>query len=194
VKVDFPWEPYDVQVVYMDKVLECLQGNTNALLESPTGTGKVSSTQLRGGCCRLPRPTCGSDRPPPGSAGIEVPWKAALTPTQKPYDCFSHFGMQSSHSHRPIARRTDPVPALLEPGLAAVPQAEARAGEARVQRRPQHRGAPPAQFKAARHHLRLAHARAARAGARIVRVRGGSRTSAPDEARVLMMLWSGLHS
>lgn len=40
--VEFPFKPYDVQVTYMKKVKQALDGKTNALLESPTGTGKVS--------------------------------------------------------------------------------------------------------------------------------------------------------
>lgn len=43
IPVTFPFEPYDVQRVYMERVIECLQNNTNALLESPTGTGKTLS-------------------------------------------------------------------------------------------------------------------------------------------------------
>lgn len=41
IPVTFPFEPYDVQKTYMQKVIESLQNNTNALLESPTGTGKT---------------------------------------------------------------------------------------------------------------------------------------------------------
>jgi hypothetical protein len=40
-RVDFPFPPYQAQRAYMGKVLEALDGKTNALLESPTGTGKV---------------------------------------------------------------------------------------------------------------------------------------------------------
>ncbi|KAK7261835.1 hypothetical protein RIF29_28156 [Crotalaria pallida] len=41
IDVDFPYEAYDSQIVYMDKVLQSLQQKCNALLESPTGTGKT---------------------------------------------------------------------------------------------------------------------------------------------------------
>ena len=41
--VNFPFTPYDIQVDYMKKVLECLDGSHNGLLESPTGTGKTLS-------------------------------------------------------------------------------------------------------------------------------------------------------
>lgn len=41
VQVEFPFTPYDVQVQYMEKVVRALQQGCNALLESPTGTGKV---------------------------------------------------------------------------------------------------------------------------------------------------------
>jgi regulator of telomere elongation helicase 1 len=41
VPVDFPKQPYECQVNYMDKVIEALNTNKNALLESPTGTGKT---------------------------------------------------------------------------------------------------------------------------------------------------------
>lgn len=43
IPVTFPFEPYDVQKAYMEKVIQSLQNNTNALLESPTGTGKTLS-------------------------------------------------------------------------------------------------------------------------------------------------------
>ena len=41
--INFPFSPYDIQVDYMRKVLECLDGGQNGLLESPTGTGKTLS-------------------------------------------------------------------------------------------------------------------------------------------------------
>jgi len=41
VSVDFPFEPYPVQLVYMEKVIMALDAGENALLESPTGTGKT---------------------------------------------------------------------------------------------------------------------------------------------------------
>ncbi|KAL0841701.1 hypothetical protein ABMA28_013973 [Loxostege sticticalis] len=43
IPVNFPFEPYDVQKAYMERVIESLQNNTHALLESPTGTGKTLS-------------------------------------------------------------------------------------------------------------------------------------------------------
>lgn len=39
--MDFPFEAYDCQLVYMEKVIQSLQNRCNALLESPTGTGKT---------------------------------------------------------------------------------------------------------------------------------------------------------
>ncbi|CAM9662475.1 unnamed protein product, partial [Choristocarpus tenellus] len=39
--VDFPFQPYDCQFTYMRSVMEALNTPTNALLESPTGTGKT---------------------------------------------------------------------------------------------------------------------------------------------------------
>ncbi|XP_015515534.2 regulator of telomere elongation helicase 1 homolog isoform X1 [Neodiprion lecontei] len=39
--VTFPFEPYDVQKRYMEKVIECLQNAKHGVLESPTGTGKT---------------------------------------------------------------------------------------------------------------------------------------------------------
>lgn len=35
--VDFPYEAYDCQLAMMEKVIESLTGQRNALLESPTG-------------------------------------------------------------------------------------------------------------------------------------------------------------
>ncbi|CAH0559866.1 unnamed protein product [Brassicogethes aeneus] len=43
VAVEFPFEPYELQREYMDKVIECLQNETNGVMESPTGTGKTLS-------------------------------------------------------------------------------------------------------------------------------------------------------
>ena len=41
VPIFFPFKPYDIQRDYMEKVLEALQKGENALLQSPTGTGKT---------------------------------------------------------------------------------------------------------------------------------------------------------
>ncbi|KAI9107767.1 hypothetical protein K1719_021188 [Acacia pycnantha] len=41
IDVEFPFEAYDCQLVYMEKVIQSLQEKCNALLESPTGTGKT---------------------------------------------------------------------------------------------------------------------------------------------------------
>ena len=41
VLVEFPFKAYDCQLAYMRKVIEALEGGSNALLESPTGTGKT---------------------------------------------------------------------------------------------------------------------------------------------------------
>ena len=40
-EVLFPKKPYDIQVAYMSKVIESLDKGENALLQSPTGTGKT---------------------------------------------------------------------------------------------------------------------------------------------------------
>ncbi|BDA40755.1 Regulator of telomere elongation helicase 1 [Coccomyxa sp. Obi] len=41
IEVQFPHEAYECQVTYMEKVITALQEGKNALLESPTGTGKT---------------------------------------------------------------------------------------------------------------------------------------------------------
>lgn len=41
--VYFPFKPYDCQSHYMEKVITALNNAQNALLESPTGTGKTLS-------------------------------------------------------------------------------------------------------------------------------------------------------
>lgn len=43
VPVSFPFEPYELQKNYMEKIIESLQNQTHAILESPTGTGKTLS-------------------------------------------------------------------------------------------------------------------------------------------------------
>ena len=42
VPVQFPYEPYPIQLVFMERVLEAVQESKDALLESPTGTGKTA--------------------------------------------------------------------------------------------------------------------------------------------------------
>jgi Rad3-related DNA helicase len=42
--VEFPFKPYDCQLIYMEKVVQSLQEGEFALLESPTGTGKVHTS------------------------------------------------------------------------------------------------------------------------------------------------------
>lgn len=37
VSVQFPFEPYDVQKEYMEKIIESLRTRRNAILESPSG-------------------------------------------------------------------------------------------------------------------------------------------------------------
>ena len=41
VEISFPFEPYPCQLEYMAKVIEALDMGANAMLESPTGTGKT---------------------------------------------------------------------------------------------------------------------------------------------------------
>ncbi|CRL04116.1 CLUMA_CG017228, isoform A [Clunio marinus] len=41
IQVNFPFEPYTLQRDYMTKVIEALDNQQNAVLESPTGTGKT---------------------------------------------------------------------------------------------------------------------------------------------------------
>ncbi|EDW07713.1 regulator of telomere elongation helicase 1 homolog [Drosophila mojavensis] len=43
IPVHFPFEPYEVQRAFMEKVIMCLRDGTNGVLESPTGTGKTLS-------------------------------------------------------------------------------------------------------------------------------------------------------
>ena len=43
VDVEFPFEPYDLQKEFMSKLITALENGSNALLESPTGTGKTLS-------------------------------------------------------------------------------------------------------------------------------------------------------
>ena len=40
-KVQFPFEPYEIQKDYMRNVMDAIMNHENAMLESPTGTGKV---------------------------------------------------------------------------------------------------------------------------------------------------------
>ncbi|RLN25872.1 hypothetical protein BBJ28_00000860 [Nothophytophthora sp. Chile5] len=41
IPVEFPFQPYDSQLIYMEKVILSLTSKQNAILESPTGTGKT---------------------------------------------------------------------------------------------------------------------------------------------------------
>ena len=43
IDVWLPFEPYNCQKDYIEKVIEALKTKSNAMLESPTGTGKTIS-------------------------------------------------------------------------------------------------------------------------------------------------------
>lgn len=45
-KVKFPFEPYEIQKDYMRMVIDAILNHENAMLESPTGTGKVKNGQF----------------------------------------------------------------------------------------------------------------------------------------------------
>jgi superfamily II DNA or RNA helicase len=49
VQVHFPFKPYKCQEDYMGKVLDSLNRSENALLESPTGTGKSKNSCKKAG-------------------------------------------------------------------------------------------------------------------------------------------------
>jgi regulator of telomere elongation helicase 1 len=42
VTVEFPYEPYQCQLDYMRSAIKAINGASNALLESPTGTGNLT--------------------------------------------------------------------------------------------------------------------------------------------------------
>ena len=42
-EVQFPFKPYGTQLAFCSRMLKALSTNSNALLESPTGTGKTTS-------------------------------------------------------------------------------------------------------------------------------------------------------
>ena len=39
ISVQFPYDPYRCQIEYMEKTIRAISTSSNALLESPTGTG-----------------------------------------------------------------------------------------------------------------------------------------------------------
>ena len=41
IPVEFPFSPYDCQVDYMRSTMQAINTSSNAILESPTGTGKT---------------------------------------------------------------------------------------------------------------------------------------------------------
>lgn len=48
VPIEFPYEPYQCQVAYMEAVIKCLNNDgLNGALESPTGTGEFTSDLLQ---------------------------------------------------------------------------------------------------------------------------------------------------
>jgi len=53
VQIHFPFKPYKCQETYMEKVLDALVFKENALLESPTGTGKYNVVRRGEFICRI---------------------------------------------------------------------------------------------------------------------------------------------
>ena len=43
IEIKFPFEPYEIQKEFMKNVINALNNKKNAMLESPTGTGKTYS-------------------------------------------------------------------------------------------------------------------------------------------------------
>ena len=41
IEIYFPYQPYEIQIIYMEKIIESLNNKKIAALESPTGTGKT---------------------------------------------------------------------------------------------------------------------------------------------------------
>ena len=75
--IRFPYEQYDVQKLYMQKVLESLKNKSFALLESPTGTGKTLALL----CASLAWLESERGRAPVGSIdGPDADIKALLDP------------------------------------------------------------------------------------------------------------------
>ncbi len=47
-EVEFPHQPYGVQLSFMSRVLQTIEHRQNALLEAPTGSGKTLESALLG--------------------------------------------------------------------------------------------------------------------------------------------------
>ncbi|XP_010473004.1 PREDICTED: regulator of telomere elongation helicase 1-like [Camelina sativa] len=72
IDVDFPFEAYQSQIIYMDRVIESLQNKCHALLESPTGTGKTLCLL----CATLAwRRSLGCFSTRKDRKNTEIPWK-----------------------------------------------------------------------------------------------------------------------
>lgn len=81
VSVDFPFEAYNVQLVYMEKVVLALEHGDNALLESPTGTGKTLSllcAALGWRAAQVARQRAGDLQPPRGGQPGGDDWASSL--------------------------------------------------------------------------------------------------------------------
>ena len=76
--IRFPYNPYNVQRLYMEKVLDCLKSKKFGLLESPTGTGKTMALL----CASLAWLEAERGRAPVGGiSGPDADIKALLDPS-----------------------------------------------------------------------------------------------------------------
>jgi hypothetical protein len=98
--VHFPFDPYPCQRIFIERLVEVLQRSENALLESPTGTGKVRTDPFTPPPPVLPTPSPSSPRPP------VLPLVPHLTPS--PF---------------PTTPGADPLPAVRRARMAGEPRA-----------------------------------------------------------------------
>lgn len=97
-ELQFPFEAYDCQLKYMRCVLEALHRGENALLESPTGTGKTLSLL----CAALAwqrRVTPANKGVYAASRGGRLPWRVFVANSALAFV----FRRQSSDHHLRIA-------------------------------------------------------------------------------------------
>lgn len=105
VQIHFPFKPYQCQEAYMGKVLDALNNSENALLESPTGTGKTLCLLCSTLAWQQERSRMISDQSIVGhAAGTDANVNASNTQQQQPAKSQKSTIIYASRTHSQLSQ------------------------------------------------------------------------------------------